>query len=275
MPTVPTVREELKAAFEGKTPVVRTIGATSQLLITTNYLAEVIGPEAEAADNKVREVLLAKLAKYGVSEASVLRSTKVGPAIARDIIDSAILAVLFSLIVIFLYIFARFQGWQFGVGALVSLTFNVLVVLGLFSILGMIDGLPISVEVNQPFIAALLTIVGYTINDTVIVFDRIREALRNDKIGRPIEELYNSAVNDTLSRTIVTSFTTFLTAFVLFVLGGEALQGFMLALMVGIVVGTLSSIFVASPISLDLIKRTYGKGGTAKEATVKVAPAKA
>jgi SecD/SecF fusion protein len=232
--------------------VVRTIGGTNQLLITTNYLADSSG-----ADEKVQAALQEGLSDIGKFE--ILRNTKVGPTIASDIRRSAIYAVIISLFVIFLYIFARFQRWQFGLSALVSLALNVTVVLGVFSLLGSIELMPFSVEINQPIIAALLTIVGYTINDTVVVFDRIRENMRYDKIGSPLPELYNKAVNDTLARTVVTSFTTLLTAFILFLFGGEALKSFMLALILGILVGTLSSIFVASPLSMDLLKSTVGK----------------
>jgi SecD/SecF fusion protein len=246
------VKDDLTSSFNGKKPVVRTIGGTNQLLVTTNYLADDAG-----ADKKVRSSLNSGLSKFG--EFEILRNTKVGPTIANDIRKAAVYAVIISLLVIFLYIFARFQRWQFGLSALVSLALNVTVVLGVFSLLGSFELMPFSVEINQPIIAALLTIVGYTINDTVVVFDRIRENMRNDKIGSPLPELYNKAVNETLARTLVTSVTTLLTAFILFIFGGEALKSFMLALILGIAVGTLSSIFVASPLSMDLLKSSVGR----------------
>lgn len=253
VPSNAQLRTELKDDFGGVEPEVRTIGAEdSQLMITTSYT-----PNTDD-DQAVKKALLKGLSSFNVSEENIIRETKVGPTIAQDIKEGAIQAVIFSLIVVFLYIFARFAGWQFGIGALVSLAFNVIVVLGLFALLGQLQ-LPFSVEIDQAFIAAVLTIVGYTINDTVVVFDRIREAIREDKANTPVPTLFNRAINDTLSRTIVTSVTTLITALILFLFAGDNLKGFMLALMVGIIVGTLSSIFVASPLALDLAKKSIEK----------------
>jgi len=256
-PNVSEVRTTLTSAFDDNTPDVRTLGQSNNLLITTSYKIN-----EEGADDEVRAALLTALEPFGVnptignneSGSSIVRSSKVGPTVARDIKEGAIRAIIVALVVIFLYIFARFRGWQFGFGSLASLTFNVVFVLGMFSLLGTLDILPFSLEIDQAFIAAILTIVGYTINDTVIVFDRIREALREDREKRSISSLFNQAINDTLSRTVVTSVTTLLTALILFFFGGETLKGFMLALILGILVGTLSSIFVASPIAFDLAK---------------------
>lgn len=250
---VETLRGDLTKAFAGAEPVIKTIGSKDQLMVTTKYL---YGSDDPEADGRVETALIGAIKTYypNASTDWILKSSKVGPTITRDIVQSAISAVIFSLIAMFLYIFARFRGWQFGLGTVVSLGFNVLVVLGLFSVLSLID-LPFSVELDQAFIAAILTIVGYTINDTVVVFDRIRERLQGAKSTVPMEETFNTALNETLSRTLVTSVTTLLTALILFFFGGDVLKGFMLALITGIVVGTFSTLFVASPISLDLILR--------------------
>ncbi|MFW5659654.1 MAG: protein translocase subunit SecD, partial [Bacteroidota bacterium] len=180
-PPAEEVSSVLAGKFENKTPVVRTVGGENEYIITTNYLADVSGEGAEAADEKVQTRLLEGLAQFGVEKTDLLGATKVGPTIAKDIQNAAISSVIFALVVIFLYVFIRFRYWQYGLGALSSLTFNVLVVLGIFSVLGKFDALPFSVEIDQSIIAALLTIVGYTINDTVVVFDRIREVVRDDK----------------------------------------------------------------------------------------------
>jgi preprotein translocase SecF subunit len=137
----------------------------------------------------------------------------------------------------------------------------VVFVLGIFAVLGQVDALPINVEVDITFIAAILTIVGYTINDTVVVFDRIRERLRDDRHNNDYSGLFNLAINETLSRTIVTSGAVLATSFILLLFAGEVLEGFMLAMIIGIVIGTFSSIFVASPISLDLIRRMMARKG--------------
>jgi protein-export membrane protein SecF len=209
------------------------------------------------------------------TEPEVLKSTKVGPTVAKDIKEGAVKAVIFALIGMFLYIVVSFRGWQFGLGGVGSLIFNVVTVMGLFVIMGTLPGLPFSVEIDQAYIAAVLTIVGYTINDTVVVFDRIRENLQLDKIGTNREELFNRSVNITLARTTITSVTTLLTVLIMFLFGGEILRGFLLALFVGIIVGTLSTIFLASPVALDLGAGTQLQGreagssesGSAKTAT--------
>jgi SecD/SecF fusion protein len=248
---ITVLRKDLTAAFDNNMPVVKSIGNKNQFLITTQYLYQ-SDVEQEKADELVRERLIQGLkTHFADGNPQIVKSSIVGPTIAEDIKRGAFYSVLVSIFVIFFYIFLRFQGWQFGIGALVSLSFNVLFVLGVFSLLGQME-LPFPVELDQAFIAALLTIVGYTINDTVIIFDRIRERIQNDKENRPLELLFNMAINETLARTIVTSFTTLLTAIVLFFLGGEVLKAFLLALIIGITIGTLSSIFVASPIALDL-----------------------
>ncbi len=245
---VETVRKDLTAQFEGNAPQIKTIGnKANELMITTNYLLDL--PDS---DEQVKQQTKAGLEKsFASSRPEIIKSTLIGPTVARDIQESAIYSVIFSLLVVFSYIFIRFQRWQFGVGALASLAFNVILTMGVYWLLGMLN-LSFPIELDQTFIAAILTIVGYTINDAVVVFDRIRENLRDNRKKASYAEVFNRAINDTLSRTIVTSSTTIISAVILFFFGGDVLKGFMIALFTGIVVGTFSSIFIASPISLDL-----------------------
>ena len=172
-----------------------------------------------------------------------------GPTIADDITRGAILATIFALMGIFLYILARFRRWQFGLAAVLTTTHDALILLGLFSIFAGI--LPFSLEINQVFIAALLTVIGYSINDTVVVFDRIREYLQLNR-KKAERDVINNAVNSTLSRTVITSLTTLFVVLILFIFGGVSIRGFAFALLVGIVVGTYSSIFIATPLMADL-----------------------
>jgi SecD/SecF fusion protein len=262
------LRGDLKDAFGGDTPIIKTLGADNQLMITTSYM---FGSDDPTADDKATAALMAGLTKNNAKEKpQILKTTVVGPTVAEDMKVGALNAVIFSILLMFLYILFRFKGWQFGFGATVSLIFNVVFVLGLFAVLGSIEGLPFSAEIDQSFIAALLTIVGYTINDTVVVFDRIRELLHDDKQNLPRPVLFNNALNQTLSRTVVTATTTLMTTVILFFFGGEVLQGFMFAMFMGILIGTFSSIFLASPIALDVA----GKDLNA-EVPVSAQPAKA
>lgn len=178
---------------------------------------------------------------------------KVGPSIADDIKRQAVLAIFIALAFMFLYIFLRFHRWQYGLGAIVALVHDALLVLGTFSLLWGL--MPFSLEIDQAFIAAILTVVGYSINDTVIIFDRIREYIglypKRDR-----KEIMNLALNSTLSRTFSTSFSTFVVLLAIFVFGGEVIRGFVFALLIGIVVGTYSSLFVATPVAYDTMKRS-------------------
>lgn len=249
------IRRDLTQAFEGKSPVVKTVSNSRQLMVTTSYLID--EPDS---DNRVDEALLRGLGtSMGASKPEIIRSSNVGPTIARDIKESAIKSIIFALLIMFGYIFFRFSRWQFGLAALASLTFNVIVVLGIFSLFGFLDVLPFSMEIDQAFIAAILTIVGYTINDTVIIFDRIRERIKANRGNRSYSDLFYTAIKETLSRTLVTSITTLITAFMLFFFAGEVLRSFMFAIILGIIVGTLSSIFLAAPLSLDLILKYESK----------------
>jgi SecD/SecF fusion protein len=238
-----------------QTPEVKTFGASNQVKVTTKYMID-------NTENDVDDVLETKLYTglrdmYDNKElsqeafVSELTSQKVEATIADDIKDAALIAVIFSLIVIFGYIFARFSKWQYSAGAIAALGHDVLIVLSIFSIA--YGWLPFSLEIDQAFIAAILTVVGYSINDTVVVFDRLREYLGLHPKKDP-KEVINSALNSTISRTMNTSLSTFVTLLIIFIFGGEMIQGFIFAMMVGVVVGTYSSLFIATPITYDLSK---------------------
>ena len=232
-------------------PEVKTFGEDNQVKITTKFL---IDTQDINADDLVTAQLTEGLSSFGAYE--IMSSQKVGPTIADDIKDAAVWSVFFSLLVIFLYILLRFRKWQFSLGAVVAVFHDVTIVLSIFSIFYGI--LPFSLEIDQAFIAAILTIIGYSLNDTVVVFDRIREHMGIFK-KKDFNDLVNNALNSTLSRTINTSITTFFVLLVIFLFGGEVIRGFMFALMVGVLVGTYSSLFVASPIMLDTINKSKEK----------------
>lgn len=229
------------------TPEAKTFGAANQLKITTNYMVSKNGQEIdELVEGKLNEGLRSLGIDY-----TIMESRKVDPTISDDIEASAFLAIFFSLIVIFGYIIFRFRKWQYGLGALAAMFHDVIIVLSLFSIFYGI--LPFSLEIDQSFIAAILTVVGYSINDTVVVFDRIREYLgirKRDKMSVVI----NDALNSTLSRTVNTSVSTIVVLLTIFIFGGESIQGFVFALLIGVVVGTYSSLYIASPLVIDLGK---------------------
>jgi len=235
-------------------PEVKTFGASNQVKITTKFM---INETEEDVEGLVQDKLYTGLEPFlnGQSKAEFLNeltSQKVEPTIADDIKQSAVWAVIFSLLVIFLYILIRFRKWQYSVGALIAMTHDVLIVLSVFSLL--YGFLPFSLEIDQAFIAAILTVVGYSINDTVVVFDRIREFITlHPKQER--DGLVNKALNSTLSRTLNTSVSTFLVLLTIFIFGGEVIRGFVFALMVGVIVGTYSSLYIASPTMLDLSKK--------------------
>lgn len=229
-------------------PQVKTFGDDNQVKVTTKFM---IDENSANADEVVEAKLNEGLAKMGM-DYEVMSSQKVGPTIADDIKDAAVWSIFFSLLIIFLYILFRFRKWQFSLGAVAAVFHDVLIVLSIFSVCYGI--MPFSLEIDQAFIAAILTIIGYSLNDTVVVFDRVREYLGMHK-KREIEMVMNNALNSTLSRTVNTSMTTFFVLLVIFIFGGEVIRGFMFALMVGVLVGTYSSLFVASPIMLDTLKR--------------------
>ena len=237
---------------------VKTFGAANQVRISTKYK---YNDESTQTDNEIQEILYKDLQPVMGEQISydefmsgeglgVMKSDKTGPSIAEDIKSSAVWAIIGSLIIIFGYILVRFRKWQFSMGAVAALTHDVIITLGAFSLLYSV--MPFSLEIDQQFIAAILTVIGYSLNDTVIIFDRIREEI--GKSGWSAQTL-NHAISTTLSRTLNTSLTTLLTLLAIFIFGGETLRGFMFAMIIGVVVGTYSSIFVATPLVYDSSKR--------------------
>jgi len=180
----------------------------------------------------------------------VAQSKKVNPSISDDLKAGATKAIVFAIIIIFIYIFIRFRDWRYSLGTIIALFHDVFVILIVFSFF---QNISFPLEIDQHFIAAILTVIGFSMNDTVIVFDRIREDSRLMK-GATKAEIINRAVNDTLSRTIMTSLTVFLTILILFLVGGEVTKGFAFAMLIGVITGTYSSIFVAAPFLVDLVR---------------------
>ena len=219
------------------------------LRITTGYHIDDV---SESADNEVKSLLLLGMDKFSDQHPHVLGSSKVGPSIAGDFKSSSRNATTFALIVIFFYILIRFRKWQYGLGAAVALIHDVLMAFAVYAILGLLG---IHLEIDQIFIAAILTIIGYSINDTVVVFDRIREFSGKLNSREEFGKVMNQAINNTLSRTVITSLTVFMVVVVLAIFAGEVLRGFSIALLTGVVFGTYSSIFIASPIVLDFYKK--------------------
>jgi len=241
------VRSNLNEAFEMNTEV-KTFGGDSQVRVTTAYQ---IDETSDEADRAVLEKLNSGLAKIQGNDYEIASSQKVGPTIANDMKTRAIYAGIASIVVIALYILLRFRKWQFSVAAAITTVHDIVIILALFSIL---DGIvPFALDVDQHFVAAILTVVGYSINDTVVVFDRLREYLGLSKYKKEDEgETINLAINKTLSRTVITSLTVIFVLGVLFVFGGEVIRGFSFAILVGIIVATYSSIFLAAPLIADL-----------------------
>ncbi len=265
------IREAMTAPFGG-VPTVKEVSNGNTFNIVTDFN---IKDTEEGASDKVMAALHAgiktidpsvSLAQFSAPDADgithVTSSSKVGPTIADDIRASAFKAGIFALLFIFLYLFLRFNRWQYSAGAVAALFHDTLIVLGIFSIFHGI--LPFAMEIDQAFIAAILTVIGYSINDTVVVFDRIREYL-NLYTGESKEVVINRAINSTLSRTVITSITTLFVVAVLFVFGGGSIKGMAFALLVGVLVGTYSSIFVATPIMSDLSDDTLAVKETKKK----------
>lgn len=241
------IRSALVDNFESKGTEVKTYDTDNKVKVTTVYL---IDDDSDEADAKVLAALEAGLKDFDKISPKVLSSSKVGATVASDIRDSALWAVMTSLAAIFAYIVLRFRKWQFGLGAVVALFHDVLVV---FAMTAIVRELGLSYEIDQVFVAAILTIIGYSINDTVVVFDRIREYLNNHTEKKTMEETLNEAVGSTFSRTFITAFTTFVVVFILFIAGGEVLKGFSFAMIIGLVFGTYSSIFIATAVVADTI----------------------
>jgi SecD/SecF fusion protein len=250
------IRNSLESVL-GESPEVITFGPSNQVRISTKYK---IDENAVEVDEEVEQLLYQGLKPYlgnNVSFENFINnyrqsSQKVGPTIADDIKVQAVWAILFALVVIFLYILIRFRNWQFGLGAVAALVHDVLIILGIFSLFYEI--MPFSLEIDQAFIAAILTVVGYSINDTVVIFDRIREYIGLYR-KRERTEIMNLALNSTLSRTFSTSMSTFFVLLMIFLFGGEVIRGFTFALLIGVVVGTYSSLFIATPVVYDTIAK--------------------
>ena len=241
---------------------VKTFGEANQLKITTKFKVDV---EGLAVDDEIQNKLFNALGPYlpgGITYENfvngsddkalgIMSSIKVGPTIADDIKNNSYLAVIGSLIVVFLYILLRFRKWQFSLGAVTAVFHDVIIVLGVFSLTYQI--MPFNMEINQAFIAAILTVIGYSLNDTVVVFDRIREYV-NEHPKWSFNTTVDSALNSTLSRTLNTSLTTLIVLLAIFIFGGESIRGFMFALIIGVLVGTYSSVFIATPVMFDTQK---------------------
>lgn len=247
------------AGVLGSAPEVKTYGGTgigaNQVKVTTPYL---IDDNSPTADKRAEATIYKGLSSLKGNPARIESSQKVGPTIAYDILTSALWSIMLAVAVVFVYILIRFKRLAFGYGAVVALFHDVLVILAIFSIFNGL--LPFSLDIDQAFVGALLTIMGYSMNDTVVVFDRVREYL-NENRGKKesIPTIINNALNSTLSRTAVTGFSTILVLLVLFIFGGETIRGFSFAMLVGVIVGTYSSLFVATPIVVDALSREQEK----------------
>ena len=263
--TAEEIREAAIAEFDGAVEV-KQFGGESQMKITTQYLVE---DESSDADAEVESKLYNALGGFFADELSfseftstldnpngIISSDKVGPTIANDITRDAIIAVILALIVIFGYIAVRFKGWTWGLGGVTGLAHTALIVIGFFSLFSGI--LPFSLDIDQTFIAAILTIIGYAINDTVVIFDRIRE-YKELHPKADFRQNVNEALNSTLSRTMNTSLTTLVTMLAIAIFGGEVIRGLAVALILGIVIGTYASIFIATPIMFDVTKKAEAK----------------
>ncbi len=262
------IRTLLEDEFDGTSVTVITIGNENQVRVSTKFG---IDNDSETIDTEIEQRLYRGLQEKlggisfeefsnGSDEASdkigIMSSQKVGPSIADDIKSAAVWAIIFALLIIFLYILIRFLNINYSFAALVALAHDTVIVLGLYAILWRI--MPFSMEIDQSFIAAILTVIGYSINDTVVIFDRIRE-YRGLYPKRDLAENMNNALNSTLARTFNTSMSTFIVLLTIFIFGGETIQGFVFALMIGVIVGTYSSLFIASPIAYDTRNWHIGK----------------
>jgi len=252
------VQDALTDAF-GSIPEVKTFGTDNQVRIVTKYKIDDLSANV---DNEVEENMYIGLKEGGFISDNVsyqdftenyrLSSQKIGPTVSNDIKRSAVIAVIFALAIMFIYIMVRFSSWKYGLGSVVSLTQNTIITIGFFSIFNGI--LPFSLEVDQAFIAAILTVIAYSLNDTIVVFDRIRENLKLYP-KRELDLNMNHAINSTLRRTLNTSCSTIIVLLVIFVFGGANIRGFIFAIIVGISIGVCSSVFIASPIVFEVQNR--------------------
>ncbi|MDI5949218.1 protein translocase subunit SecDF [Flavobacterium yafengii] len=257
-----TVKAELSKVFDGSAEV-KIFGSNNQLKITTKYKVQEPGIKA---DEEVNKLLFATLKQhfsadmtydkfvnsYDGKKLGVLQASKVGPTVAEDIKTNAYWAVLGAMAIVFLYLMISYRKWQYSLGAIAAIAHDVIFVLGIYSLC--YKFMPFGMEIDQHFIAAILTVIGYSMNDTVIVFDRVREYLAGKTKGT-FAEIVNQSINTTMSRTINTSLTMIVVLLIMFVFGGESIRGFIFAMLVGIIVGTYSSLFIATPVLVDTISK--------------------
>ncbi|WP_439482966.1 protein translocase subunit SecDF [Cyclobacterium plantarum] len=263
----PVPASELKVGLDNEfagSVEVKTYGANNILKVTTSYLVNEDNEEANReVENKIKEGIATVTGFNFIEDATqmsdgafaITGSNKVGATVADDIKNSSLEAMFFSLVAIFLYILLRFRKWQFSLASIVALIHDSLFVVAAFAIASAFGA---TFEIDQVFIAAMLTVIGYSINDTVIVFDRIRENIENRGTGKLVK-MFNDAINQTMGRTLITSATTLIVVLVLLIFGGEVLRGFSFALLIGVLVGTYSSIYIATPVVVDLMKRELTK----------------
>lgn len=272
------LRGPLTTAFEGN-PIIKAVNTENTYNITTSYLINeqgeevmerVIGKLHEGLNNAGHNSDLAKFKRTDSDGTHITSSSQVGPTVADDIRNSSFLSAFWALGLIFLFLLVRFRRWQFSLGAVLALLHDVLITLTFFTLLHGI--VPFSLEIDQAIIACILTVIGYSVNDTVIVYDRIREFM-GVFTGRKKEEVFNMAINTTLSRTLITSGTVFAVVLLLFLFGGSAIKGFAFGMLMGIFFGTYSSVFVASALVVDFIKEDVIEGSKSVSAPVSEAPA--
>jgi len=257
-----TVKAELAKVLDGSAEV-KVFGSDNQLKITTKYKVQEAGTKA---DEEVNRLLFDNLKQhfsadmtyekfvnaYDGKNLGILQASKVGPTVAEDIKTNAYWAVLGSMAMVFLYLMISYRKWQYSLGAVAAVAHDVIFVLGIYSLC--YKFMPFGMEIDQHFIAAILTVIGYSINDTVIVFDRVREYLAGKTKGS-FADIVNQSINTTMSRTINTSLTMIVVLLIMFIFGGESIRGFIFAMLIGIVVGTYSSLFIATPILVDTISK--------------------
>ncbi len=262
VPSVDNVRLALTKSFGNMAPEVQTYGEPTQLKITTVYK---IDDPSKNAESDVEAALKAGLAPLN-NNYQIMSSELVGESVSQDIKSKAVWSVLFACLLMFIYIFIRFRGWQYGLGAVVALFHDAFMIMAAFTLFKGV--LPFSLEVNQDFIAAILTVMSYSMNDTIVVFDRIREYLNDrhrrdlDKGSEDKKKVINYALNATLSRTINTSLSIFFVLLAIFIFGGTTIKGFAFALLIGIIVGTYSSICIATPIVIDFDRKKKEESAT-------------
>ena len=258
---VEAVKAELVKVFDGSAEV-KIFGKDNQLKITTKYKVQEHGSQADEEVNKLLYDNLKQHYSAGLTydkfvnayegkKLGILQASKVGPTVAEDIKTNAYWAVLGAMLIVGLYLVISFRKWQYSLGAIAAVVHDVIFVLGIYSLC--YKFMPFGMEIDQHFIAAILTVIGYSMNDTVIVFDRVREYLGGKSAKGDFNSIVNQSINSTMSRTINTSLTMILVLLIMFIFGGESIRGFIFAMLVGIVVGTYSSLFIATPVLCDTI----------------------